>query len=176
MQKVITLPVRCGVVISIIFLAILSAGCISHSNTPPSGFSLNVGESTTVPYSVDKPLPFYTTLAFNHEKDWTYTDTSGYTILSTTTPGSYNITITTNAPEDRVIVAWKNMQDHQNCDKFSCSTEQVMHWSSEYTTHCESNRYSDCSMNMVLDNATRPVLEIWIVGKGTGQMTIGRVS
>ena len=152
-----------------IVVAIFSCGCLSN-DTQGGSFSLEPNQSHTIHYNVDRSNMFYPV------EDKPYmVDTIGYTIETTDNPGTYSIKLTTDAPNDVVEIAWKNTMMHQKCDKFSCNSERVTHWSGIYQVYCIANRNSDCEIeNVILDNATEPVLEVWISGKGSGNITVHR--
>ncbi len=154
-----------------------SIGTARNSHPLTTTFDINVGESTTFHYTVDKQKPLLAMGMHGFSMDKYETVNYGYVVATTKNEGKYNIFITTDCPQDTVYMRWSEAYDALiDDDKFGNSHwEPVVMWGSRIE-FCTIDKHSDCNMDMSLRTGLdNPHIDVYIAGVGSGDITIKRV-
>jgi len=168
LKTVIIMAFFCLCALGFVYIAPFIA---PYPNTPYQYFSLAVNETFTENYSVHHVFLY---------KD--HPDIYGYMILSTSVPGTYEMTVTTDKRDDVVGLKWdqtfvcseivgdkfERKEVFNRCVRFGIG-ELGRH-------HCVSDNNADCKVTMTQGPGVSPELQITINGRGTGNITIRRIA
>jgi hypothetical protein len=170
--------------LTIIFLILLcliisSVQSTINTDTRYNSFSLNETESFIEKYSVSNN--HYLTDFVMPETPTNRASAFGYMILSTSTPGTYQLITTTKTRGDFIEIEWKETFSCNQTvgDKFDRHDEtnrcqHVIYGGGGPQYSCISDDNSDCTITMTQGDGWSPELQIYIYGHGSGTISINR--
>lgn len=154
-------------------LPVTESGLKALANpTPYHSFSISLNETFSEHYMIYDQI---------YSKD--HPSYYSRMLLSTVTPGTYRIKVTTDYRNDEIIFYWSETFEAIRFvgDKFDRHDEpiRVVHWVDDFpaTGHykCVSDRNSDCIITAIQGQGEKPELQLYITGRGSGNITIERI-
>jgi hypothetical protein len=169
-----------GVLVIICLAFFIPAGISIITPEFQTSFDIEVNESKTFAYSVDRLQPMAFLMLPSDPNEWEEWKTIryGYIVAATKTEGKYNIAITTDSPDDTVYMRWLEAHDYLVVDdKFGKTHWQPsVSWVGGRKESCVIDKHSDCNIDMSLRyGLTNPHIDVYIAGKGSGNITIRRL-